>query len=231
MSEIELPNQPGIYSIRCVITGRYYVGSSALMRKRCWAHRRWLRKGKHQSSLLQRAWDKYGEDAFVFALLETISDLDQIFTREQFWIDRLRAHVRQGGFNSYPVAGSPLGFKQTPETRARMSAAKKGDWKMADAHKLAVSIAARETNARRKGCPHGPMPDEHKLAISTGLQGKMTGARPWRRGKKNKMSDDGRAAMAAANARRRGRMSEEHRAAVVAANHRRKGEKRGSASV
>lgn len=231
MKATETTCRSGVYSIRCVETGRVYVGSSHFIKRRLNGHRQHLRKGQHHSSPLQNAWDKYGEAAFAFEILEEVSDLEHLFAREQFWIEHLGAYVRRGGFNIYPAAGSPLGFKQTPETRARMSAAKKGDWKMAESHKRAVSLAAKVTNSRRKGQPHGPMTEEHKQAISAGLQGKMAGARPWRRGVKKKMSEEGLAAIAEANARRRGRMPEKQRAAIIAANRRRKGEKRPRASI
>jgi group I intron endonuclease len=230
MSESVLPDKPGIYAIRCIATGRAYVGSSTRVRKRCNGHRQHLRKGRHHSSALQHAWNKYGEAGFSFELIEAIDDLEQIVAREQFWIDSLQGHIRRGGYNMFPAAGSPRGFKQTPQTIARMSAAKRGDWKMADDHKRAVSAAAVVTNRKRKGVLKGAMPDDHKIAIRQGLKGKMGGPRPWRRGTKHNMSAEGIAAKIAAN-KLRGPMPEKQKAAIIAANRRRKGEKRPRASV
>src|SRR4051794_5001336 len=59
----------GIYAIRCKPTGKVYVGSAARITKRWNDHRQSLASGKHHSVLLQRAWEKYGPDAFEFTVL------------------------------------------------------------------------------------------------------------------------------------------------------------------
>lgn len=64
---------------------------------------------------MQRSWDKYGESAFVFAVLERCPS-EQAVAREQVWIDKL-----QPKFNTAKVAGSSLGTKRTAAQRARYS--------------------------------------------------------------------------------------------------------------
>ena len=79
----------GIYRIRCLVSGKLYVGSSKIIKSRWYQHRRDLRLGKHASPRLQRAWNKHGEAAFVFEVIEEC-DVDALFIREQFHIDALK---------------------------------------------------------------------------------------------------------------------------------------------
>jgi group I intron endonuclease len=77
-----------IYEILHLETGRCYVGSSVSYAARWRTHRHDLRKGRHHSPALQDAWNRYGEDAFVFHVLEHCAD-DQLILRERFWGARL----------------------------------------------------------------------------------------------------------------------------------------------
>lgn len=107
-----------IYSIRCVPTGKVYVGSAVNYVKR-WADHKWdLRNQKHCNKKLQNAWNKYGVDAFEFAIIESIPDLSSLISREQHWIDAHNSY--KAGFNMTPIAGSPLGRAQTEETKKKL---------------------------------------------------------------------------------------------------------------
>jgi group I intron endonuclease len=65
-----IPTSPGIYAIRNLFNGKRYIGSTVNLRSRAKAHRTCLRGGYHHSKKLQRAWNKYGENAFVFEVME-----------------------------------------------------------------------------------------------------------------------------------------------------------------
>jgi group I intron endonuclease len=82
----------GIYRIRCRVTGKRYIGSSRNIERRWTAHRTLLRGGKYGCWRLQLAWTKHGEDAFQFLILEECAP-DQLFAREQFYIDKLRPEL------------------------------------------------------------------------------------------------------------------------------------------
>lgn len=113
---------PSIYQIRHIASGKVYVGSAINPRKRKNDHWQYLRKGTHINRYLQNAWNKYGETAFVFEILEPVLFVEDLITREQYWIDRLLVNDKQHGFNITPTAGSLLGMKQTDEQRAKRSA-------------------------------------------------------------------------------------------------------------
>lgn len=58
-----------VYAITNVANGKRYIGSTINPKKRWVTHKSTLRKGKHHSFVLQRAWDKYGENSFSFTIL------------------------------------------------------------------------------------------------------------------------------------------------------------------
>lgn len=112
---------PSIYQIRHTASGKVYVGSAIDPRKRWTEHRRTLRIGKHHSRYLQRAWDKYGKDSFVFEIIEPVLFVEDLLVREQYWIDTLRSNDPFRGYNIASIAGSMLGTKRTNEERAKIS--------------------------------------------------------------------------------------------------------------
>lgn len=79
-------NVCGIYAIRHVASGRRYIGSSVNVRKRCRGHWKALQAGVHHSRYLQRAWNKYGEWAFVPELIEQCEYGERVI-REQVYLD------------------------------------------------------------------------------------------------------------------------------------------------
>jgi GIY-YIG catalytic domain len=73
----EMPNVPGIYGIVNTKDNHRYVGQALNLRKRSQEHVRDLdarREFTNRDGLLQRAWIEYGRDAFVFRVLEKITD-------------------------------------------------------------------------------------------------------------------------------------------------------------
>lgn len=88
--EKEKRNLMGIYRISHPASGRFYIGSTVSYVARVRGHRCLLGKGKHHSSKLQRAWNKYGADAFCFEFVEEIRNLEQMIAREQELLDTLR---------------------------------------------------------------------------------------------------------------------------------------------
>jgi group I intron endonuclease len=137
----------GVYAIVNVVRGKRYVGSSAKSIKvRWWLHRTALRAGKHHSRHLQRAWDKYGEDAFSFEVLE-VCPPEQCVAREQHWIDHHKAADGRYGYNVSPTAGSQLGIKRSEETKAKLRARKMSDETKA---KLRAALTGRKLSAENR---------------------------------------------------------------------------------
>jgi group I intron endonuclease len=133
----------GVYCILNRVTRKRYVGSAAYSFANRWkTHRKQLRSGCHHSVLLQRAWDKYGEDAFDFLVIQRCVP-SCCLAVEQRWMDLLRSSDPGRGFNVSPTAGSRLGNKQSPEAIAKISAANLG--------KVVSSETRAKTSAALKG--------------------------------------------------------------------------------
>ena len=114
----------GIYKITNTATGKCYVGSAVNLPRREKEHFIALRKGKHHSKHLQRAYILHGAECFVFSIIET-TDKASLLEREQYWIDKLHAYGKEG-YNVLPKAGSSLGAKRSDATRRKISQSKQG---------------------------------------------------------------------------------------------------------
>lgn len=113
--------EAGIYAIVHVATGRIYVGSAVDLRHRCNQHLSLLRNGRHHAARLQRAWNRDGDSAFRFEVLEVLDREDLLVPVEQAWINFLGAYAPKGGYNSLSTAGRVLGLKHTPEVKQAQS--------------------------------------------------------------------------------------------------------------
>lgn len=77
---------PGIYMILHNSTGKKYIGSSVTITERFLVHKRQLRKNMHCNRHLQNSWNKHGEVAFSFTVLEENLSRDVLESRENFYI-------------------------------------------------------------------------------------------------------------------------------------------------
>ena len=113
-----------IYQIKNLVNNKIYIGSSVCFNKRKKTHILHLRKGKHHSIKLQRSWNKYGENSFIFEIIEVIYDISKILEREQFYLDLYKSYEK--GYNICEIAGSTLGMKHRQETKEKMSKSHSG---------------------------------------------------------------------------------------------------------
>lgn len=112
----------GIYAIINLVTGKTYVGQAFKFNKRWSNHEVELRLGRHCNPYLQASWNKYGEQNFIFIILERCECNVELLTwREQHWMDKLKAANREFGYNQAPAAGSSLGYKHSEETKQAWS--------------------------------------------------------------------------------------------------------------
>lgn len=105
-----------IYKITNSVNGRLYIGSTVNYLRRRQTHKSQLRKNKHHSPLLQRSWNKYGEDKFIFEIIEEVDVSNDLLKREQYWIDKISPVL-----NCLKIVGSPLGRKTSDETKNKIS--------------------------------------------------------------------------------------------------------------
>lgn len=99
-----------IYCIENTINGHCYIGQTINFANRKSKHLRELEKGIHHCLPLQRAYNKYGHDAFTIYVIEEIQDYNIIGEREDYWIN-------EKGY--YNICGGRRGF--TPTALRNMS--------------------------------------------------------------------------------------------------------------
>lgn len=107
---------PGVYMIKSMINGKFYIGSTTMpLMKRVWHHISSLRAGTHKNFHLQRSYDKHGESNFEVFILEN-TEKSKTLKREQFWIDNSQSSDL---FNINLLAsGTPDMSKETIKKRA-----------------------------------------------------------------------------------------------------------------
>jgi group I intron endonuclease len=109
-------NSAYVYSIENKVNGKCYIGSTNNPRVRWSKHRGDLNRKTHHSFVLQRAWNKYGENNFDFKVLLKCDKKDKIDYEN-------RCMVLQS-YNVLKTANVDLIF--TPAFRAKLSAAHLG---------------------------------------------------------------------------------------------------------
>ena len=125
----------GIYKIQNVVNGKCYIGSAKSFRTRFRKHKNVLVKNAHHSIKLQRAWNKHGEDAFIFQPIIFCEPKNLLFYEQQA-IDAFNSYC--DGYNATIKANSALGVKRSDKTKAKISISKTGI-KLSAEHKKAIS--------------------------------------------------------------------------------------------
>lgn len=131
----------GIYAIVNDVTSTRYVGSSVDIDNRWRGHITDLRRNKHHCVYLQRAWDKYGQDAFSFIVLQEVTERAELLTTEQTYLDNEKNKYNINVLASCPnpwkgktlsqdhklkIAASHVGIKHSAESRIKIGLAGKG---------------------------------------------------------------------------------------------------------
>jgi len=125
----------GIYKIINVVNNKFYVGSAVDLRRRKTRHFSELRLGKHNNAHLQSAWNKYGEKAFTFVIVEEHPVGANILAAENVW---LKKHVgKDYCYNLGVDAVAPMlgkggelsptwGYEHTPEAKLKIGKHSRG---------------------------------------------------------------------------------------------------------
>ena len=161
-------NKCGVYQIRNRVTNKVYVGSSKKLEERKNSHFRELRKGCHSNAHLQNSFIKYGEENFIFEIIE-FCKLEERFDIEQYWIDKF---FRKNCYNINPEAVNPPDMTgiskaqkkrfQNSEVRKKHSEIRRGK-NTGALHVNSIPVVCLETGleyagqseaARETGCNH-----------------------------------------------------------------------------
>ena len=113
-------NKSGIYKWTNKLTNDVYIGQSVDLANRFIRYFNLSYLKNRETLVISRALIKYGYSNFTLEILEycNIADLTE---REQYYIDKFNPK-----YNTLKIAGSSSGYKQTEETKIKISKSLKG---------------------------------------------------------------------------------------------------------
>lgn len=143
----------GIYAITNKVNGKAYISAALNFGVRWNRHRSDLRLSRHHNLYLQRSWNKYGEEAFKFGILEYLDNLDELYLAEQFWVDTYKEENKELYNMATPGKAPMLGFPVSKETCRKISKGLKGKPK-SEEHKRKLSEANKGQIPWNRGKKH-----------------------------------------------------------------------------
>lgn len=111
----------GIYRITNKQNGKSYIGKTGMNFGDRWdSHRALLNADKHDNRHLQNAWNKYGADAFEFAIVECVSSPERLNELEIKYIQQYRDAGACYNISPGGDGGCNLGKHLSEETKRKI---------------------------------------------------------------------------------------------------------------
>lgn len=94
----------GVFQVKNTANGKVLLGSSMNLEGPLNSHKFMLQIGNHRNQALQKEWNEYGPDNFVFEILEVIKVNDdpnfnlgdELTLIEQIWLEKLQPFGDKG---------------------------------------------------------------------------------------------------------------------------------------
>ena len=159
-----VPPTCGVYKITNKVNSKVYIGSSANMKERWYAHRADLR-ALRGSPRLQNAWLKYGHDSFSIEVLEQCEQSEAL-QKEEAYIAAFDSTNPAIGYNicALPSLGTTgIHWNHTPEGRANIAKSQLGR-----KHPPRDHSCGQRISAALKGKKQKPETIQKSIASRTG---------------------------------------------------------------
>lgn len=125
----------GIYIIKCLQENKVYIGSSKDISRRWINHKTALNNERHGNCELQLAWDAYGDESFIFDILEETED---IVIREQYWLDTYKDSLYNSSTSAWNPMQNPDNIKKAMATKLQRYGKLSASQKLDEATVLAI---------------------------------------------------------------------------------------------
>ena len=94
----------GVFQVKNTANGRVLLGSSLNLEGSLNKHKFMLQIGSHTNKALQKDWDEFGSDEFVFEILEEVMVVDspnfnlkdELTLLEEIWLEKLQPFGERG---------------------------------------------------------------------------------------------------------------------------------------
>jgi group I intron endonuclease len=167
----------GIYGIRNIVNGKWYIGQSVNIHKRKCLHFSFLNRGVHFSKHLQSAYSKYGASSFEFHILEE-APIHMLDIYECAWIDFYKSDKDLFGYNLR--SGGQINHRYSQDSKNKMSESHKGKI-LSEEHKRHIlesrkgyrhsAETRRKIGESHKGLKLPPHSEEWKIKMSAMMKG------------------------------------------------------------
>lgn len=151
----------GIYIITNTINNKVYIGQSVDIHHRWMQHKADLRNDHHHNEHLQRAWKKYGEEAFEFRVLTECDEIE-LNNLEKSFIQEYKSYNGDYGYNLTLGGDGCIGLSQESINKMRQSLT--GRHLSEDTRK--------KISEGNKGKKRSPRSAEHRKNLGNSLKGK-----------------------------------------------------------
>lgn len=126
MSKIKTKVITGIYCIKNLTTQRIYIGSADDIFHRWSDHLSKLKAGKHKTTALQNAWNKFGENDFKWDILEETA-FEDLYEKEKYWMKFYGKDVMYNFKNIVLTTKIKKTEKQSKDLKEKLSKANSGE--------------------------------------------------------------------------------------------------------
>lgn len=94
----------GIFQVKNTVNGKVLLGSSLNLEGPLNSHKFMLSIGRHRNEELQKEWNEFGADKFVFEILEVVKIStepgfninDELSLLEEIWLEKLQPFGERG---------------------------------------------------------------------------------------------------------------------------------------
>lgn len=181
----------GVYKITNKINNKFYIGSSNDIINTRWKwHKSCLKNNTHTNIHLQRAYNKYGNENFIYEIIEETLDAKN---KEQYYIDLLKPYIY--GYNIAKDVNFPTkNYKFNKKTKKIMRKKRIEWWENDENRKNILDVFKTEKSRKKrseslKGKPKSKthrenlykskrwikLSETHKRNIGKGVKGLLCG--------------------------------------------------------